>query len=105
MSPVYRIVGAAEWARAQASGSYTGGDADRRDGFLHLSAAGQVRETARVWLPGRDDLLLLAIDAERLGGALRWERSRGGELFPHLYGVLPLAAVVSVEPLTAEADA
>ena len=69
---------------------------DRRDGFIHFSTAAQVEETARRHFAGRTDLLLVAVDVDGLD--IRWEPSRGGELFPHLYGVLPLSAVREVRP-------
>ncbi len=84
---------------ALAAGLYRGADADRADGFLHFSAAGQVRESARRHRAGMPDLVLLCVDAARLGAALAWETSRGGESFPHLYGALPLSAVLSVDAL------
>jgi uncharacterized protein (DUF952 family) len=96
---VYKILAAADWAEAQARGRYDGSAVDRRDGYIHLSTAAQVAETARRHFAGRDDLLLLAVDADALGDALRWEPSRGGDLFPHLYGSLPASAVRRAEPM------
>jgi uncharacterized protein (DUF952 family) len=91
---VYKIVATEEWTEAEAAGVFTGASVDRADGFIHFSTAEQAPETAAKWFAGRDDLTLAAIDAEALGGALRWEPSRGGALFPHLYGPLPMSAVV-----------
>ena len=91
---VYKIVATEEWTEAEAAGVFTGASVDRADGFIHFSTAEQAPETAAKWFGGRDDLTLAAIDAEALGGALRWEPSRGGALFPHLYGPLPMSAVV-----------
>jgi uncharacterized protein (DUF952 family) len=85
-------------------GLYTGSEADRRDGFIHFSTAEQAPETARRHFAGRAGLLLVAFDAEQLGPALRWEPSRAGELFPHLYGPLPTEAAVEVRPLILAAD-
>jgi uncharacterized protein (DUF952 family) len=96
---VYKIVGVAEWAAAEVAGRYRGSPDDVRDGFVHLSAADQLAETANRHFRGRDDLVLVAVDAEALGAALRYEPSRGGALFPHLYGDLPLSAVVFVRPM------
>ena len=96
---LYKILAAADWAEAEARGRYDGSAVDRRDGYIHFSTAAQVAETARRHFAGRDDLLLLAVDAGALGDALRWEPSRGGDLFPHLYVPLPMSAVRSVEPL------
>lgn len=75
-----------------------------RDGFIHFSSAEQVAETAARHYAGQSDLVLIWVDAEALGAALRWEPSRGGALFPHLYGALPVAAVTRVEPLSLGPD-
>jgi len=96
---VYKIAAAEEWTEAERAGVFIGAAADRADGFIHFSTAGQAPDTAAKWFAGRDDLTLAAIDAEALGGALRWEPSRGGALFPHLYGPLPMSAVVWSRPL------
>ena len=96
---VYKIVAAEEWSEAERAGVFRGAAVDRADGFIHFSTAGQAPDTAAKWFAGRDDLTLAAIDAAALGGALRWEPSRGGALFPHLYGPLPMSAVVWARPL------
>ena len=96
---IYRIVPADVWRRAEAAGSFDGTAHDLRDGFIHFSTAGQVAETAARHYAGLADLLLVRVNAEALGSALRWEPSRGGALFPHLYGALPVSAATSVEPL------
>jgi uncharacterized protein (DUF952 family) len=96
---VYKIATRAEWERAQAAGLYHGSRDDVRDGFIHFSTAAQARATAAKFFSGKGDLVLAAIDADRLAMALRWEPSRGGELFPHLYGVLDMRAVVWTKPL------
>jgi uncharacterized protein (DUF952 family) len=88
-----------EWAEAKAAGAFAGSADDKRDGFLHFSAAGQVRETARRHFSQGDGLRLIAAEPGALGAALKWEVSRGGALFPHLYGALPLSAVASVTVL------
>jgi uncharacterized protein (DUF952 family) len=93
---VFKLVDRASWQAAAASGSFDGSAVDARDGFIHFSTAAQVRETAARHFAGQRDLLLVAIDASALGDALRWEPSRGGALFPHLYGPLPLSAVRGV---------
>jgi uncharacterized protein (DUF952 family) len=95
---IYKICSGAEWAAALQAGSYTGSADDARDGFIHFSTAEQVAATAAKYFAGRSDLLLIEVDAEQLGPALRFEPSRGGALFPHLYGALPLHAVVSSRP-------
>ncbi|WP_395677643.1 DUF952 domain-containing protein [Inquilinus sp.] len=96
---IYKICSAAEWAAAEAAGAYRGSAVDHKDGFIHFSTAEQAEETAARHFAGQDGLVLVALDPERLGDALRWEPSRGGALFPHLYGALPLAAVQGVAPL------
>ena len=88
-----------EWAAAEASGVYGGSSQDVADGFIHFSTADQVEESAARHRAGQSGLVLLAVDAARLGEALRWETSRGGRLFPHLYGTLPVGAVVAVHDL------
>ena len=101
---VYKIVATEEWAKAQAVGAFTGAAVDRADGFIHFSTAEQAPETAAKWFAGRRDLTLVAIDADALGDALRWEPSRGGALFPHLYAELPMSAVVWSRPLPLGSD-
>jgi uncharacterized protein (DUF952 family) len=96
---VYKIVATEEWAEAEAAGVFTGAAIDRADGFIHFSTAEQATDTAAKWFAGRDDLTLAAVDAEALGKDLRWEPSRGGALFPHLYAALPMSAVVWSRPL------
>ncbi|HXA71076.1 MAG TPA: DUF952 domain-containing protein [Stellaceae bacterium] len=96
---IYHMCRRAEWAAAEAAGHYRGSSQDAFDGFIHFSTAAQIRESARKHRAGQDDLVLVTVDAGRLGTALKWEPSRGGALFPHLYGVLPLEAVVRVDPL------
>ncbi|MEV4757147.1 DUF952 domain-containing protein [Micromonospora sp. NPDC049559] len=99
---IYKLLPAAEWAEAESRGRYDGSAVDRRDGFVHLSGRDQVVETAARHFADQRDLTLLAVAAERLGPALRWEMSRGGARFPHLYGPLPVDAVVAVSPLPAD---
>jgi uncharacterized protein (DUF952 family) len=99
MNLIFKIVAATEWRAAQASGAFAGSDADRADGYIHFSTAAQAAETAAKWFAGCDDLVLAAVDSDALGAALRWEPSRGGALFPHLYATLPLAAVRWTRPL------
>jgi uncharacterized protein (DUF952 family) len=95
---VYKLLAAGEWRAAVAAGSYAGSADDERDGFIHLSAADQLAGTAAKHFKGKVDLVLVALDAARLGAALRWEPSRGGALFPHLYGALDPAAALSTTP-------
>ncbi len=97
--PIYKICGAEAWQAAAAAGAYTGSTVDREDGFLHFSTANQLPKTAAKHFAGREDLMLVEIDPVPLGSALRWEASRGGDLFPHLYDVLSIDAVRNVQPL------
>jgi uncharacterized protein (DUF952 family) len=99
VATIYKICPAALWRAAEQVGVFPGSPADRRDGFIHFSTAAQVVETAEKHFSGEGDLVLLAVDAGRLGDRLRWEPSRGGALFPHLYGELPLGTVHRVEAL------
>jgi uncharacterized protein (DUF952 family) len=99
MSVIYKIVPASLWQLAESAGGFTGAPVDVADGFIHFSTAVQVEETAARHFAGQDGLLLVAVSTEALGDALRWEPSRGGALFPHLYGPLPLTAVAWVRPL------
>jgi len=99
MPLIYKICPRALWRDAERQGRFTGAPVDVADGFIHFSTAAQVAETAARHFSGQDDLLLVAVEGDRLGDALRYEASRGGDLFPHLYGDLPLAAVVSVEEM------
>jgi uncharacterized protein (DUF952 family) len=96
---IYKICEVALWRQAERASVFRGASVDIRDGFIHFSSASQVRATAAKHFLGVDDLMLMAIDADALGDALKWEVSRGGELFPHLYGELPLGAVLWVKPL------
>ena len=99
MAIIYKISDVPLWADAELAGVFTGAPVDIADGFIHFSTADQAAETAARHFAGRDDLVLLAVDADALGDALRYEPSRGGALFPHLYGTLPLSAVRWVKPL------
>ncbi len=101
---IYKICPEAMWREAEAAGTFRGAPVDLADGYIHFSTAEQVRETAAKHFAGQSDLLLVSIEEARLGPALRWEPSRGGALFPHLYAELPLSAVTRVEPLPLAAD-
>jgi uncharacterized protein (DUF952 family) len=101
---IYKICERALWREAERAGLFRGAPVDARDGFIHFSTAAQVRETAARHFAGAADLMLIAVEAAALGGALRWEVSRGGDLFPHLYGPLPLAAVLWAKPLPLGGD-
>ena len=95
-APIYHICRREEWRAAQSAGCYRGSTQDAADGFIHFSSAAQVVESAARHRAGQSGLVLLAIDPEALGAALAWEPSRRGELFPHLYGDLPLSALRDV---------
>ncbi|MBD2748534.1 DUF952 domain-containing protein [Microvirga sp. BT688] len=99
MRIIYKICPALLWREAEKVGFFVGAPIDIQDGYLHFSTAEQVRETATRHFAGQSDLLLIAIDGDSLGDALRYEPSRGGDLFPHLYARLPLSAVRWVKPL------
>lgn len=99
MRIIYKICQKSLWAAAERAGFFTGAPIDISDGYLHFSTDKQVRETADKHFAGQDDLLLVAIDENRLGSDLRYEPSRGGDLFPHLYAPLALSAVLWVKPL------
>ncbi|MFC0003716.1 DUF952 domain-containing protein [Micromonospora siamensis] len=102
---IYKLLPSTEWDAARERGRFTGSAVDREDGYLHFSAADQVVETARRHFGGATGLTLLTVDPARLGAALRWEASRGGALFPHLYGDLPVDAVVAAEDLPVDRPA
>ena len=95
----YKILRAPEWEAFAARGRFAGSPVDLADGYVHLSTAEQVEQTAAKHFAGEDGLVLLTLDKTRLDPALKWEPSRGGALFPHLYGPLPLAPVRWVRPL------
>ncbi|MEO1192790.1 MAG: DUF952 domain-containing protein [Pseudomonadota bacterium] len=101
---IYHICREEEWQAAQASGRYGGSSQDQADGFIHFSAAGQLRASAAKHRAGQKGLVLLEAASDRLGAALKWEPSRGGALFPHLYGALPVTAVTRAWPLPLGAD-
>jgi uncharacterized protein (DUF952 family) len=101
---IYKICSAELWREAQRAGLFGGAPVDLADGYIHFSTAAQVAETAAKHLAGATDQVLVAVDAGLLGGALKWEPSRGGDLFPHLYGALALDAVLWAAPLPLGAD-
>jgi uncharacterized protein (DUF952 family) len=104
MALIYKITPESLWASARAAGVFAGAPVDLADGFIHFSTADQVQETADKHFIGQTDLLLAAFDAESLGAALRWEPSRGGQLFPHLYAPLPTSAAAWAKPITLGVD-
>lgn len=98
-SLIYHVCRREELERARATGGYGGSSQDQADGFIHFSSAAQVVASVARHRAGQDGLVIVEVDAARLGGALRWEPSRGGALFPHLYGVLPMEAITRIADL------
>jgi uncharacterized protein (DUF952 family) len=96
---IYKICTADEWAQAQRIGKFTGSEVDRLDGYIHFSTRGQVAETATKYFSHLSGLLLVMVNADRLGPSLKWEPSRGGALFPHLYAPLDTAAAIQVKEM------
>lgn len=96
---IYKICRADEWREAERAGSFRGAAIDLTDGYIHFSTGEQVVETAARHFAGKGDLVLVAVAAAALGPALKWEPSRDGALFPHLYGALMPDAVLWVKPL------
>ena len=103
-SRIYKIAPASLWESALGSGLFDGAPVDLADGYIHFSTASQVRETARRHFAGQGDLLLIEVETAVLGDDLKWEPSRGGDLFPHLYAPLPVSAVTRVDRLTLGPD-
>ncbi len=101
---IYKVVRTAEWDSAREAGVFNGSADDKRDGFIHLSRAAQLRTTLERHFAGEDGLLLVSLDMGRFGPELRWEPSRGEEYFPHLYGPLKLALVHCVVPIHRDGD-
>ncbi len=96
---IYKLLLPSEWAALQSNGTSSGAPIDLADGYVHFSTAAQVGETAAKYFAGIDGLMLLALPSEPLGTALKWEASRGGDLFPHLYGPLRMADVAWAKEL------
>ena len=99
MTTVYKIISQTEWAKACEIGEFSGAEIDLADGYIHFSTAEQVRETARKHFAKRSDLMLLSVDSDHFCDAIKWEPSRGGDLFPHLYGILAVEDVSKVDSL------
>ncbi len=101
---IYKICSAAEWHAAVAASAYRGSRDDLRDGFIHFSTSAQIPGTLRRHFAGQRDLVIIAVDPADLGPHLRWEPARGGDLFPHLYGELPVSLARRVSPLDADGE-
>jgi len=95
----YKILTAGQWAAWRGRGEFTGAPIDLDDGYIHLSTAEQVEETAAKHFAGLSDLVLAEVDLDLLGDMVHWEESRGGQLFPHVYGTIPIAAVTDARPI------
>jgi uncharacterized protein (DUF952 family) len=100
----WKVLTASQMAGLLADGSFAGAPVDLADGYIHLSTAEQLPETLAKHFAGQDDLHLAAIDLEALDDVVRWEDSRGGQLFPHVYGSLPMTAVIAYGDLVRAAD-
>ena len=100
----FTIIAAEEWAGIVATGAYGGSAVDLADGYIHLSTAAQFAETAGKYYAGRDGLMSLSVDLGLLGEAVVWEPARGGQMFPHIYGPLPVAAVTARSLFRVDAD-
>lgn len=104
MSKIYKILPKAEWDAARATGVFTGSAVDLADGFIHFSGHDTAQRTAELYFKGQSDLMLLTVEADHLGEALKWEASRGGALFPHLFRALKVDEVIAERPLALDAD-
>ena len=98
-SVAYKVLTQGQMDALEADGSFAGAPVDLTDGYIHLSTAAQLTETVDKHFVGQDDLHVVAVDLDALGDAVKWEESRGGQLFPHIYAALPLSAVVAYSPL------
>lgn len=100
----YKVLTGPQMAQLEADGVFKGAPVDLADGYIHLSTEAQLTETVDKHFAGQDDLHVAAVDLAALGSAVRWEPSRGGQLFPHIYGDLPLNAVVAYSPMERDQD-
>ena len=104
MAYIYKIEDKSIWQKAMDAGQYKGAPIDLADGFIHFSTAEQTRETAAKHFTRREGLILAVIDQQQLGTDLKWEVSRGEQLFPHLYGTLDMSSVVATHDMSLDAD-
>lgn len=102
-STAYKVLTQAQMDALEADGTFAGSAVDVTDGYIHLSTAAQLTETVDKHFVGQSDLHVVAVDLDALGDAVKWEESRGGQLFPHIYAALPLSAVVAYSPLERDA--
>lgn len=100
----YKVLTSEQMARLEQDGSFAGAPIDVQDGYIHLSAQAQLTETVDKHFAGQSGLWVAAVDLAALGGAVKWEPSRGGQLFPHVYASLPLSAVIAYGPLHRDGD-
>ena len=101
---IYKVVSAQEWSVAKEQGEFRGAAIDLTDGYIHFSTAEQLRETVKKHFAGQTDLLLVGVEVDRLGDELKWEPSRGGALFPHLYAPLSIDSVVMTQDMPVGED-
>ncbi len=101
---IYKIISKDEWAAAEAAGVFKGASIDLTDGYIHFSTAAQAPETAALHFTGQEGLRLVSVSTEAMGDALKWEASRGGDLFPHLYVPLEMSHVTRVDDLPVGTD-
>jgi uncharacterized protein (DUF952 family) len=101
---IYKVATAAVYARSVAAGTFAGMPVDHADGYVHFSTAAQLGETIRRYFAGQTGVVLFSVDPAPLGASIRWEPSRGGALFPHLYGELSMSAVLDMAMLDVGAD-
>jgi len=101
---IYKITTAALWDDAQTRGTLNGMPIDIADGYMHFSTASQLRETLSLHFKGQDGLMLLKVATETVATGLKWEPSRGGALFPHLYAPLPISQIAGATPISVNAD-
>jgi uncharacterized protein (DUF952 family) len=104
MSKIYKILPRTEWDAARAAGTFAGSAIDLADGFIHFSGHDTAQKTAELYFKDKADLLLLTVEADDLGEALKWEASRGGALFPHLFRALKVDEVLAERALDLDAD-
>jgi uncharacterized protein (DUF952 family) len=105
MALIYKIIAAKTWREALAQDHFAGADIDLKDGYIHFSTVKQVEETARLHFAGQADLLLVAYEEAIFGPSLKWEASRGGQLFPHVYAALRPSQAIWAKPLIWKAGA